>query len=173
MTSGRILDLRSVFGVLAQVTNRPQATSDEYVEMECTADPGSGTLVHYHPDQEETFHVLQGTMEVLRDGAWISLQAGQTHLVPQGEVHAWRNPGTSPIRFQNVHRPARGFLEHMETLDRLARAGKIRGTNDWRSLIYMSMSAAKYQPDVAVKPPQWMVNTIAFVGRRLGFTLDT
>ena len=173
MTSGRILDLRSVFGVLAQVTNPAAPTGGEYVEMMCTADPGSGTMVHYHPEQEETFHVLEGTMEVLRDGAWISVQAGQTHLVPKGEVHAWRNSGSSPIRFQNIHRPALGFLDHMESLDRLARAGKIRGTKDWRSLIYMSMSAVKYRPDVTVKPPQWIVNTVAFIGRLLGFTLDT
>jgi mannose-6-phosphate isomerase-like protein (cupin superfamily) len=173
MTSDRILNLRAVFGVSAQVTNPSAATSGASVEMECTADPGSGTMVHYHPDQEETFHVLEGTMEVLRDGAWISLQAGHMHVVPKGDVHAWRNPGRSPVRFRNVHRPALRFLEHMESLDRLARAGKIRGTKDWRSLIYMSMSAVKYRPDVTVKPPQWMINTIAFMGRRLGFTLDT
>jgi mannose-6-phosphate isomerase-like protein (cupin superfamily) len=168
-----LLDLRSVFGVLAEVTNPSAATSGEYVEMVCTAQPGSGTMVHYHPEQEETFHVLEGTMDVLRNGAWISVPAGRTHLVPKGEVHAWRNAGSSPIRFQNVHRPALGFLDHMESLDRLARAGKIRGTNDWRSLIYMSMSAVRYRPDVTVKPPQWIVNTMAFVGRRLGFTLET
>jgi quercetin dioxygenase-like cupin family protein len=173
MTSDRILDLRSVFGVVAQVTNRATGTGGEYVELECTADPGSGTMVHYHPQQEETFHVLEGTMEVLRDHAWIPVQRGQTHLVQKGEVHAWRNAGSSPVRFHNVHRPALGFLYHMESLDRLARAGKIRGTKDWRSLIYMSMSAVKYRPDVTVKPPQWMINTIAFIGRCLGFTLDT
>jgi hypothetical protein len=56
MMSNRILDLRSVFGVQAQVTNPAAATGGEYVEMECTADPGSGTMVHYHPEKEETFH---------------------------------------------------------------------------------------------------------------------
>jgi quercetin dioxygenase-like cupin family protein len=173
MMSNRILDLRSVFGVQAQVTNPAAATGGEYVEMECTADPGSGTMVHYHPEQEETFHVLEGTMEVLRDGAWIPVQKGQTHIVPKGEVHAWRNAGNSPVRFQNVHRPALGFQDHMETLDRLATAGKIRGTKDLRSIIHMSMSAVKYRPDVTVKPPQWIVNTIALIGRGLGFSLDT
>jgi hypothetical protein len=61
----------------------------------------------------------------------------------------------------------------METLDRLATAGKIRGTKDLRSIIHMSMSAVKYRPDVTVKPPQWIVNTIALIGRGLGFSLDT
>jgi mannose-6-phosphate isomerase-like protein (cupin superfamily) len=172
MKSDRILDLRSVFGVLAEVTRPSGTTGGDYVEMECTADPGSGTMVHYHPEQEETFTVREGTMEVLRGGAWIPIQPGQTHIVPKGEVHAWRNRGGSPVRFRNVHSPALAFQDHMETLDRLARVGKIRGTKDVRSLIYMSMSAVKYRPDVTVKPPQWVVNTMAFVGRRLGFSLD-
>jgi mannose-6-phosphate isomerase-like protein (cupin superfamily) len=172
MTTDRILDLRSVFGVLAQVTRSSAATGGEFVEMVCTADPGSGTMVHYHPGQEETFHVLEGTMEVLRNGVWESVQAGDTYLVPRGEVHAWRNRGNIPVRFQNVHRPALGFQDHMESLDRLTRAGKIRATKDWRSLVYMSMSAVKYKPDVTVKPPQWIVNAMAFVGQRLGFTLS-
>jgi hypothetical protein len=36
----------------------------------------------------------------------------------------------------------------------------------------MSMSAVHYRPDVTVKPPQWVVNMLAFIGRRLGYRLD-
>lgn len=54
----------------------------------------------------------------------------------------------------------------------LARAGKIRGTKDLRSLLYMSMSGIKHRPDVPVKPPYWVVQMMAFVGRRLGYTLE-
>lgn len=57
-----LLDLRSIFGVQVRVTTSSAATGGEYVEMECTEEPGSGTLVHYHPEQEEEFHVLKGTM---------------------------------------------------------------------------------------------------------------
>ena len=167
-----ILDLRSIFGVEAVVTTPPAATEGEYVEMECTAAPGSGTMVHYHPDQEETFEVLEGALEVLRDGHWMRVGAGEAHTVPRGAVHAWRNPDQSPSRFRNVHRPAGGFRAHLETLDRLVKAGKVRGTKDIRSLIYMSMSAARHRPDVTVKPPRWVVSTMAYIGQRLGLTLD-
>ncbi len=71
-----------------------------------------------------------------------------------------------------MHRPALAFQEHLETLDRLSRAGKIRGTKDPRSLIYMSMSGVEHRPDVPVKPPQWTMKALAFIGRRLGYTLD-
>lgn len=172
MNQEKVLDLRSIFGVQARVTTPASATDGEYVEMDCVAEPGSGTTVHYHPEQEETFEVITGTLEVLREGQWSAVHVGQTHHVPRGTVHAWRNGGELPVQFKNVHRPALGFQDHMETLDRLAKAGKIRGTKDLRSLLHMCMSAAKYRPDVTVKPPQWVVNTMAFVGRRLGFTLD-
>jgi len=172
MNQEKALDLRSIFGVQARVTTPASATTVEYVEMDCIAEPGSGTTVHYHPEQEEAFEVITGTLEVFREGQWNVVHAGQTHKVPRGAVHAWRNRGESPVRFKNVHRPALGFQDHMETLDRLAKAGKIRGTKDLRSLIYMCMSAVKYRPDVTVKPPQWVVNTMAFIGERLGFTLE-
>jgi hypothetical protein len=52
------------------------------------------------------------------------------------------------------------------------KAGKVRGTKDPRSIMHMAMSAVRHRPDVTVKPPQWVVNAMAFIGRRLGFTLD-
>ena len=70
------------------------------------------------------------------------------------------------------NRPALAFQEHLETLDRLSRAGKIRWTKDPRSLIYKSMSGVEHRPDVPVKPPRWVMKALAFVGRRLGYTLD-
>jgi quercetin dioxygenase-like cupin family protein len=170
--SGSVLDLTSIFGVQARVTTPSSATAGEYVEMDCTAQPGSATMVHYHPEQEETFSVLEGTLELLQDGRWRAVPAGVSATAPKGAVRAWRNTGASPVRFLNVHRPALGFQDHLETLDRLARSGKVRGTKDLRSIIHMSMSAVRHRPDVAVKPPQWLVNLMAFIGRRLGYTLD-
>ena len=64
----KVLDLRSVFGLKATVTTSSAATDGAYVEMDVTADPGSETIIHYHPEQEETYQVLDGTLEVFRDG---------------------------------------------------------------------------------------------------------
>lgn len=171
-TGVRVLDLRSVFGVTARITTPAAATDGAYVEMDCTVEPGSATIIHYHPEQAETYEIVDGVLEVFRDGAWRPLQVGDTLLVPPGAAHGFRNTSLTPTRFLNRHAPAHGFQAHLETLDRLIQAGKIRGTKDPRSLIYMSMSAVEHRPDVAVKPPQWLVNLLAFVGRRLRYTLD-
>ena len=167
-----VLDLRAVFGVETRIISGSDATGGAYVEFDCKAEPGAMTLIHYHPEQEESFHVLDGELEVLRDGEWHQVHAAETFTVPKGAVHAWRNVAGTPVRFRNVHRPALGFQAHMESLDRLTRAGKVRGTKDIRSLIYMSMSAVEHRPDVAVKPPQWVVNAMASLGRVLGYTLE-
>jgi hypothetical protein len=140
--------------------------------MDCTLDPGAGSIIHYHPEQEETYQVVDGTLEVFRDGRWRAVPSGKSLTVPPGMVHGFRNTSGAPVRFVNVHRPALAFQEQLETLDRLIRAGKIRGTKDPRSLIYMSMSAVEHRPDVAVKPPQWVVKALAYLGRRLGYTLE-
>ena len=87
-------------------------------------------------------------------------------------MHGFRNSGETPVRFINVHSPVLAFQEHLETLDRLVRTGKFKDTKDPRSLIYMSMSAAEYRPDVTLKPPPWVTRGLAFIGRRLGYTLD-
>lgn len=168
----KVLDLRSIFGIEARITKSSSATAGAYVEMDCTAAPGAATILHYHSQQEEIFNVLEGSMEVLQDGKWRPVKAGESCQVPGDTVHAWRNAGAHPVRFMNVHKPARGFEDHLKTLDRLVKAGKIRGTKDLRSIIYMSMSAVRHKPDVAVKPPQWLVNTLASIGKGLGWTLD-
>lgn len=146
-TSGKVLDLRSVFGLKAIVTTPADVTDGAYVEMDVTAEPGCRTNIHSHPDQEETYEVTEGTLEVFFDKEWRPVPAGKRFTVPQGAVHGFRNTGDTPVRFVNVHRPALGFQAHLETLDRLVRAGRIRGVKDPRSLIYMSMSAAEHRPD--------------------------
>jgi mannose-6-phosphate isomerase-like protein (cupin superfamily) len=168
----KVLDLRAVFGLKATVITPATATDGAFVEMDIAAEPGSGTLIHYHPEQVETYQVLEGTLEVFRDGRWRAVPAGDSVTVPLRAIHGFRNATGAPVRFLNVHRPALAFQDHLETLDRLIRAGKIRGTKDPRSLIYMAMSAAKHRPDVAVKPPQAVIRGLAFIGRLLGYELN-
>lgn len=171
-TDMAVLDFRPALGLHCRVTVPAAATEGRYVEMDCTAEPGMETLVHLHPDADESYEVVTGKLDVLFQGEWRSLRAGERFEVPRGEIHAFRVADAGPVRFINRHTPALGFQSHLETVHRLIRAGKIRGTSDPRSLVYMSMSATKHRPDVAVKPPQWLVNTLASIGSLLGWRLE-
>jgi len=168
----RVLNLRPVFGLEATVTTPSAATDGAYVEMDIVLKPRGHTNIHYHPEQEETYEVLNGTLEVFRDGDWHKVPAGESLAVPRGAVHAFRNATETPARFLNVHRPALTFQEFLETLDRLIRARKVKGLKGLRSGIYVSMAAVEQGTAVNTKPPQILIRGLAFIGRRLGFTLD-
>jgi hypothetical protein len=64
----QVLDLRSIFGLTARVTVPAAEAGGRYVEMDCTVEPGSGTDLHIHPEQEERYEVLEGALEVFLDG---------------------------------------------------------------------------------------------------------
>ena len=166
------LDLRSIFGLDATVTTPSAATDGAFIEMEIVLEPGGHTTNHYHPEQEEDFAVLDGTLEVFRDGDWHRVSAGEAMTVPRGATHWIRNPTQTPVRFRNVHRPALSFQEYLETLDRLIRAGKVKGFKDLRSGIYLSMALVERGTSVSLKPPNNVIRALAFIGRRLGLTLD-
>ena len=95
----RVFDLRSVFGLTAEVTTPAETTDGAYVEMDVTVEPGCRTLIHYHPAQEETYRVLEGTLEVFRDGRWHAVPTGGTMEVPRGAIHGFRNTSDAPVRF--------------------------------------------------------------------------
>lgn len=168
---GKILDLRSVFGLTATITTPAEVTDGAYVVMDVIAEPGSRTTIHMHPEQDETYEVLEGTLDVLHDGRWNQVSTGETFTVPTGDLHGFRNTGSDSVRFVNTHRPALQFQTHLETLDQLVRDGKIKGINDPKSLAYMCVSATTYRPDRSVRPPQRLVDAIGWIGRRLGIRL--
>jgi quercetin dioxygenase-like cupin family protein len=168
----KVLNLRSVFGLEATITTPAVATDGAYVELDVMLEPGGGTNAHIHPKQEETFEVLDGTLEVLRGGRWQAVSAGDSVTVPRGATHAFRNASETLVRFLNAHRPAFAFQEFLETVDRLIRAGKIKGRKNLRSGIYLSMASVEYDPSVNKKPPQIMIRGLAFIGRLLGYNLS-
>jgi hypothetical protein len=71
-----------------------------------------------------------------------------------------------------VHPRALTFQEYLETLDRLIRVGKVKGLKSLRSGIYVSVAAVEQGSSVMVKPPHILIRGLAFIGRRLGFTLE-
>ena len=57
--------------------------------------PGSSFPRHKHPG-EEIIYVTQGTIEYELAGKPVVVRAGEVLFIPNGVVHAARNPGTEP-----------------------------------------------------------------------------
>src|SRR5215218_10301979 len=74
-------------------------------ELELAAD-GHVPGAHVHPEQEERFHVLDGTMRFRLGLRTIVAGPGETVVVPAGRVHKFANGGDAPARARVEVAPA-------------------------------------------------------------------
>ena len=90
---------------------------DQIGLLDSALPPGGGfQLPHRHDDLDETFYVLDGTIDYLLDDTWIAAEAGTTVFVPAGVVHAFRNSTDRTARQLVV-----GSVEAIELVKDLSR----------------------------------------------------
>jgi quercetin dioxygenase-like cupin family protein len=65
---------------------------------------GGSIDVHLH-SFEEGFYILQGTAEVTINGSRQSLKPGDYAAIKVGTPHGWRNTGSAPVRWLQMHAP--------------------------------------------------------------------
>ena len=70
----------------------------------CELGPG-GTLDPHVHSFEEGFYILSGGVVVEINGEAYLLKAGDYGVVKVGALHAWRNIGTLPVRWLQMHAP--------------------------------------------------------------------
>src|SRR5919106_1376811 len=69
-------------------------TDGELLEIELELSPdGAVPGAHVHPEQEERFEVLEGTMAFRMGLRKVVAEAGDVVTVPAGRVHAFKNAG--------------------------------------------------------------------------------
>jgi hypothetical protein len=127
-----------------------------------------------HPNTEDSFDVIEGTLEVCIDGEWSSVQAGETVTVPAGVPHTFRNASDKPVRAVTRIQPAGRSEAFFRDMHRLIHEGKIRRLppKDPRSAIYAAMLFGKYPGEIrATKPPNQLFQALAVVGRALRFNI--
>ena len=80
------------FGMLVTVKATTEQTGGRFLLVEELAPRGTATPLHVHPEEDESFHVLEGEMTFyLEDGQPIPASAGSFVHIPKGYVpHAFR-----------------------------------------------------------------------------------
>ena len=68
--------------------------------------PGGGPPPHYHANEDETFHVVEGRVGFLLDGEWNEVDPGGTAFMPRGVVHTFKNVGDQPSRMLILTTPS-------------------------------------------------------------------
>jgi mannose-6-phosphate isomerase-like protein (cupin superfamily) len=94
-------------------------TNSMYSLTEIIASPGDSTPVHIHHNEDEHFHVLEGTLRFLYGDKMLDVSAGKTLTVLRGVEHAWGNATAVPVRMLITFTP--GGCE--EALREIALAG--------------------------------------------------
>jgi len=89
-----------------------------YFAMEALVPPGGGPPPHIHTREDETFYLLEGSVEFLLGERTITAGPGDFVNVPRGTVHCFRNAGAETARLVLTFTPA--GIEHWfaETLER-------------------------------------------------------
>jgi quercetin dioxygenase-like cupin family protein len=70
--------------------------------------PGNGPPPHYHLNEDESFHVLEGRVAFLVNGQWHEVGPGGAAHMPRNVVHAFKNVGDRPSRMLVMTTPS-GF----------------------------------------------------------------
>jgi mannose-6-phosphate isomerase-like protein (cupin superfamily) len=171
----RRLDFRPGMGMWWEITRSTEDTSGELFEATNWAEPRMpGPPVHVHPTAEESYEVIEGELEVFMNGDWSPVRAGEKATVPAGVPHSVRNASAEPARIVNIHMPAQRFESFFRDMHRLIHEGKIKRLppKDPRSAIYAAMLFGKYPDEIrATKPPNWVFQALARVGRALRFKI--
>ena len=148
-------------------------TDGELLELELELTPdGHVPGAHQHPEQTETFHVLEGTMKFRLGMKSIVAEAGDTVEVPAGATHRFVNASGGVARARVEVRPALKMAELLETTVRLAEEGNVTRKGMPKPL-HLALFVREYEREVrAPFPPPFMVKALmaplAYLGRRRG-----
>jgi quercetin dioxygenase-like cupin family protein len=140
-------------------------------ELELAAD-GHVPGAHVHPEQEERFHVLEGTMRFRRGLRTIVAGPGETVVVPAGRMHKFANGGDGPARARVEVVPALDMEELLTTTAELAHEGNVTRTGMPKPL-HLALFVDRFRREVrAPFPPAWFVRAtlapLAALARRRG-----
>ena len=89
----------------AKIASKTIFTSPRCVFM--LRDGGKGTLAksHFHSTTDEIVVVMGGSGELLINGEWKQVKAGDVHINPRGNIHATRVAGSDDLKFVSIFTP--------------------------------------------------------------------
>lgn len=164
-------DLRFADGSEFIVVRSASETGGESLEMEFVLPPSTEQPPkHTHPQQRESYEVIEGSFEVFSGKGWQLLQQGESISVPPGEVHTFR-VGEEPTSVRNVHAPALDFEDDFALESALMEAGRIRSYSSPKTVLHYAVLLDRYRHCMTMASPflRGLVATLAPPARRLGY----
>ena len=170
--AGQILT-NPVSGETIEFVRTAADTDGELLAIDLTLTPdGHVPGTHVHPEQEERFEVLSGTMKFKLGRTTVVAGAGETVIVPAGTRHRFSNAGDLDAHVRVEIRPALRMEELFETTVGLAQEGRVLRTGMPKPL-ELALFVREYAREVrAPFPPPALVRIttapLAALARRRG-----
>ncbi len=167
------LDFEPTIKTKAIVVKSAVDKQHDTVIMIAEVGPGeSGPPSHIHPNQIETYDVLEGEAEFVLGDKTFTVKQGDKVEIPANTPHTFKNNTTVWLRMQDTHLPGLTFEEMMRELHGLVQSGKVRNFQDFKSLIYLSMLWVKHKElQRSANPPFFVMQAMALVGKLMGYKL--
>ena len=73
-------------------------TNGAYFIMEATIPSGGGPPLHIHHREQESFYLLEGTLDITLGEKKLKATTGDFVQIPRGMVHAFHNAGSATAR---------------------------------------------------------------------------
>jgi mannose-6-phosphate isomerase-like protein (cupin superfamily) len=80
-------------------------TDGAYSFVEIVSDPGDGTPLHVHRNEDEYLFVLEGTARFAVGDRTFDVEAGTMVTLPKSIPHAWGNRADTPLRIVGMCYP--------------------------------------------------------------------
>ena len=81
-------------------------TGGNFALIEIRVLPGGGPPPHLHRNEDETFYILEGELQLWVDGRTLNAAAGACVFAPRGIPHRFTNATQAPTRFLVIASPA-------------------------------------------------------------------
>ncbi len=127
-----------------------EETDGAYFVLEGMVPPDAGPPPHIHHDQDESFYVVEGQLEIMVDGEVREAKAGDFVHVSKGSPHSFFNRSQIVATFVPAGNAEKFFREAMdETTDRNATPPSLDD-----AMIQRMMAAAEHNGVEILPPPQ-------------------
>lgn len=91
-------------------------TGGAYSLFEVTVPPDAGSQPHIQHHEDECFYVLEGNFEFLHEDDEIEAVPGSLIYIPKGNLHAFKNSGTTTGRLLVLQTPGGVYERYVEEI---------------------------------------------------------
>lgn len=130
----------------------------------------AGPPLHYHPRTKEDLELIEGKLEIYRNGKWEIIHEGTKWIVPPNEIHTFRSVPDSDATVKFSVTPPLGFEGFLRDTQQLIDSGKLTAYESLNGLIYSSMLIKKYPETLcpARRSLKVIVSIANFIGKLSG-----